>query len=345
MEKKSYNAKSSKKTQTRKSSKPAGSKKTITEEKTDVEQIREESDLELHEAAKSSSTTSSSEGLSGDNQKSHSDQKAYSPSKGSDVDSKRITIVIPYKESAAKGNELLYALRAWDKFFPDADIVIIGDKPEFVNDQIKHIKFPDSLNGETLAGSPNPQIDVAQKLLLACESELVSDYFIISNDDIYPVCPVTLTYIDLPTTMGRLKQRGAPGGMYRENAERTLQALKKAGVKAPWDYATHTPMGVWKKELKEVIEKYNATKKGFLVGTLYMNLSYPSLRPIVIDNGVKSDHPGTQSYVGSAFKKVQSAAMAEAFKTRVFINNDDRGYDSVLPFLKKLFPEKSRFEI
>lgn len=192
--------------------------------------------------------------------------------------------------------------------------------------------------------SRNPQTDVAHKLLEVCNSELVPDYFIISNDDIYPVAPVTITDLDLHTAMGKLGVRGSSGSVYRKNAANTLTALKKAGIKSPWDYATHTPVGVWKKELKEVINKFHADEVGHLVTTLYFNTVWPDHRPILVDNGANPGNPGTQSYVGSAFKKVPSAAMKKAFQERKFINNNDAGWTSVEPFLKMLFPDKSRFE-
>lgn len=253
--------------------------------------------------------------------------------------SRGISIVIPYKGSVAKADELIYAIRAWQKFFPDAQIVIIGDLPKTlsIGTGLVHIEHTPT--------SHNPQIDVAQKLLLACESELVSDAFILTNDDIYPVCPMTLTDIDLHVSKGKLGIKGASGGVYRKNAANTLTALKAEGVKAPDDYATHTPVVMWKKELKEVILKFKANEVGHLLTTLYFNTVWSGHRPVIIDDGNNVDHPGSRSYVACAYKStIPQAVLKQAFATRKFINVNDRGWSVVEPFLKKLFPSKSKFE-
>ena len=247
-----------------------------------------------------------------------------------------ICIVIPFLESAAKADELRYAIRAWEKNLPNVEIILIGDKPAWASDNVLHIPHKPNQS--------NPQVDVAQKLLLACESDLVSDYFIVSNDDIYPVCPISLTYLDLPTANGPLGQKGTAGGTYRKNSDRTLSALKKAGIAKPWDYGTHTPTGFWKSELREVIQQFSADKEGYLISTLYGNLVWSGIRPIIVDNGEKPNHEGTRTYVGSAYKVIAPGVMQKAFDERVFINSNDHGWTSVLPFLKKQFPDKSKFE-
>jgi len=258
------------------------------------------------------------------------------PKSAEESEADPLFIVIPYKEKAASGDELKYALRAWYKFAEGRiQIVIIGDKPAWASDVI-HISHKST--------SPNPQVDVAQKMLLACESELIPEFFIWTNDDIYPVARVNMTLLDLHTAMGRLKQRGAPGGVYCANASRTLSALRKAGVAAPWDYATHTPVVFWKEPLSEIIHQFKADNDGYLVSTLYFNLVYRGDRPILVDNGINEGHPGTRQYIASAFKRVAAAILARAFDERIFINNDDKGWPSVEPFLKKLFSKKSAFE-
>lgn len=323
-----------------------------------VQQLREENDIDLASTALGSG--SGTDGLSGSDTENDNEIPL---SKGDSDDSEipqlsaesqragsGVCIVIPFKESASAANELLYTLRAWDKFLPGCVVLLVGDFPEWANpNKVGHIVHT--------ATSKNPQVDVAQKLLEVCKCPLqdgrdnaehvtggVPDYFIISNDDIYPVAPLTITDLDLHTAMGRLGQRGSAGSLYRKNAANTLESLKAAGIKAPFDYATHTPVGVWKKELAEVIERFKADKVGHLVTTLYFNTVWPDHRPILVDNGASAGNPGTQSYVASVYRKVPPASVKKAFQERKFINNNDAGWSSVEPFLKKLFPDKSRFE-
>ncbi|MEO9474148.1 MAG: hypothetical protein ABJG41_01395 [Cyclobacteriaceae bacterium] len=257
-----------------------------------------------------------------------------------------LVVVIPYKESAAKGDELRYALRAWDKFLPNVQIAIVGDLPDFLcaNGQKPKANSTDVIHIPHTPTQNNPQVDVAQKLLAAIQSGLLPEYFIISNDDIYPLAPLTISDIDIHTVMGRLGKRGSAGSVYQKNAENTLKALKQSGIKKPWDYATHTPVGVWGDKLAEVISAFAADSVGYLVSTLYFNTQFPDSRPIIVDNGNNTGHPGTRSYVGSVFKKANTAAVQKAFDERKFMNNNDAGWSCVEPILKKLFPSPSRFE-
>jgi len=249
-----------------------------------------------------------------------------------------IHIVIPYRHASAKGDELIYALRAWQKFFPLSRIVIIGDiHPKLDQNSIEYIPFKET--------SKNPQINTAAKMLAIIESKVVPDYFIWSNDDIYPVTTLTISEIDLITAEGPLKARGSDGGLFRKNSARTVAALKKEGITDGFDYVTHTPVGFWKDKLRDVIKKFGADKEGHLIATLYFNYVWNGHRPVIIDNGVNPNHKGTQSYVACVFNgKVSDRKLEQAFSERKFINHNDAGYEKVLPFLKKLFPKKSSFE-
>ena len=286
-----------------------------------VKKPREERDIEL-EAARGSG--SSDEGIQEDGKGELAIQQL------------EVLLIIPYKASVAKADELRYALRAWDKFFPQAVILLVGDLPDWASDKVIYIPHTPV--------SANPQVDVAQKLLAACQSDQVPDYFFLSNDDIYPVAPVTISDVDIQKASGRLGVRGSANSLYRKNAARTLEALKTEGIKAPWDYATHTPVGVWKKELEDVITRFRAQEEGHLVTTLYFNTVWKGHRPVLVDTGEHPAHKGTQSYVASVFRQVHRSVVARAFAERKFINNNDSGWSSVEPFLKKAFPEKSRFE-
>ncbi|MFY0628648.1 MAG: hypothetical protein JXR07_20285 [Reichenbachiella sp.] len=240
-------------------------------------------------------------------------------------------VVIPFKKAPAKGNELQFALRAWAKHLPGCKIVIIGDREDWFSDEVIHIEHEHV--------SKNPQIDVAHKMMAAIASDEVPEVFIWSNDDIYPMAPMSAADLDFHKSMGRLKLRGASGGMYRDNSERTLVALKKAGIKKPWDYACHAPTVFDKEGLATVIAKFKADQKGFLVSTLYFNINFPEDRPVVVSNGREG------SIVASVFRgNVNKHLLEAAINERKFINNNDAGWPAVLPYLKKLFPDPSEFE-
>jgi len=242
------------------------------------------------------------------------------------------TIVIPYKKEAAAGFELLYALRAWDKNLPGCKVVVIGDREDWFSDEIVHIG--------TLALSNNPQIDVAYKLMVAIEAPEVPAKFIWSNDDIYPVTPLHLADLELLTTSGKLGEtKPNVNGMYLENLQRTLSALKEK-ASSFWDYSTHTPFVFEKDKLADILEQYQPYQEGYLISSLYFNTYFPDVVPIKIPGG-KAD-----PYVGFVYKENPDLEILKhAIENRKFINHNNKGYKQVIKLIEQKFKDKSRFEL
>lgn len=242
-----------------------------------------------------------------------------------------ICIVIPYLAAKAKGGELRYAVRAWEKGMRSVRIVIVGDKPAWAGKALEHIPHKPV--------STNPQVDVAHKMMAAIASDLVPDVFVWTNDDIYTLCPVELADIITLKSHGRLANRGKSNGVYQENAKRTLEALKKQGIAAPYDYATHTPVVVEKEGLAKVIEQFGCDKEGHLVYTLYANMFFKDHRPIVTQND------GRGSIIASVYRpNPDTRILDKVLATRKWVNNNDAGWTALEPKLKELFPDKCRFE-
>jgi len=241
------------------------------------------------------------------------------------------TVVIPFLAKASRGNELQFAVRAWTKHLPNCRIIVIGDAMPWFGKDIIHIPHKPTQD--------NPQIDVAHKLMAAIASEEVPDFFILSNDDIYPVANLTISEIDVLKANGRLTSRGAPGSTYAKNTENTLKALRKVGIENPYDFATHTPVTIHKNELAETIQQFECDKVGHLIYSLYANTFFIGHRPIITDNGAGG------SIVASVFRANPNLeVLGRAFDERKFINHNDAGWTAVIPFLKERFGEKCRFE-
>lgn len=240
-------------------------------------------------------------------------------------------VVIPYKKTAAKGLEILYALRAWAKNLPNCKIVIIGDPEDYFSDEV--IVIPAAVESE------NPQIDVTLKMLQAIASDDVPSTFIWSNDDIYPVTPIHVADLLLLTCSGKLGEtKSTINGTYQENYKRTLNFLKENGLPCN-DYSTHTPYVFDKFDLANVISEAQADEEGFLISSLYFNKVHPDIVPVKITGGPKG------AYVVYVYRDNPDLnVVTEAFKTRKFVNHNNKGYAPVLPLLKKHFPDKSRFE-
>lgn len=242
-----------------------------------------------------------------------------------------ICVVIPYVSKLAQGEELKHAIRAWEKHLPDlGSIIIVGDSEDWFGKDIVHIPHKRM--------SLNPQLDVADKLATVIASSLVDQAFVWSNDDIYPISRVYPEDLMVRKAMGPLKLRGAEGSAYRENSANTMKALKNTGISG-YDYATHLPVIFEKDKLAETLSRFECQKIGHLISTLYFNMHYPDDRPIILSVAatgsilaiVRSENPVPQ-------------IMDAVFKERKFINHNERGYKPCLPYLKKLLPQKSRFE-
>lgn len=242
------------------------------------------------------------------------------------------TVVIPFKAAPAAGNELQYAIRAWEHHYPALKhIIIIGDAPLFANDKL--IVIPHT------SVSTNPQIDVAHKMALAIASELVPNEFIWSNDDIYPVQKLTEDDVRMITYNGQLSEKDT-GRSYSKNRLSTVNALKEAGFDT-LDFATHTPVVFEKDLLASVLDNYKCLEVGRLISSLYFNSLNYNQKPILVDDGKK----GKGNYVVAVRRSgVTMAQLVEAIKTRKFLYHTDEGWPLVAQYIKGKLLNKSSFE-
>lgn len=248
-------------------------------------------------------------------------------------DSEDPVIVIPYKKDSAAGDELKFAVRAWERYLPGCKIVVIGDAEPWFSPELIHI--------DVEPVDSNPQIDVARKMIIAIASDEIPEKFIWSNDDIVPVSHVHLADIELPKVNGKLIVTDDQAKrIYGINKKRTIDILNEHGFPT-WDYSTHTPFLFSKSRLAFIIDLYNADEEGHLVSSLYFNRETPeNLRPVKITGG--------KDCVFAAYVYREDPPMdivKKAFAERKYVNYNDRGYKAVKGILQEMFPEKSRFEV
>lgn len=241
-----------------------------------------------------------------------------------------VCVVIPYVHDKANGDELRYALRAWEKHLPGCRIVLIGDKPDFISDLVHHI--------EGLALGANPQIDVAKKLMQAIASEEVPSSFIFTNDDIYPVAPVDLEDLKVLRCNGILgqKKNATPGYLEKTNA--TIAALS-AENSPLFDYGTHLPVVYEKYNLAQILSHFKAEERGLLISSLYFNSVFYDQEPEIVKGNADGTHV---AYIYRA--NPNKELLEKVFETRNFINHNSEGYAPTLPLLQKHFPGTSKFE-
>lgn len=249
-----------------------------------------------------------------------------------------LSVVIPYVKKLAQGDELKYALRGWDRHFKENfNLVIIGDREPWMSDQVHVI--------EAKRMSENPPIDIANKMLLAIESELVSKKFVWTNDDQYLVSPVMMADLETLKCTGRLEKKALSGSLYLENKARTFRILKEVKGKDPiWDYSTHFPFVFKKEDLASLINEFELTKQAMLIATLYYNMVYPFFIPYNLEtqNALEHDNLKAGVYRPNADLK----RLRRLIPWKKVIGNSERGYSKeFMLIVQEMLPWKSRFEI
>ncbi|WP_433895190.1 hypothetical protein [Sphingobacterium mizutaii] len=258
---------------------------------------------------------------------------------------RKIAVLIPYLKSEADGDELKFALRSLEQNLKENfSVVIIGDREDWFSPEIVHIPHqPHLIKEECDCPIPsmvrNPQADVTHKIFTAIASGEIDGDFILTNDDIFLLGPTHLSDIAVLKAFGLLDKGGKEGGIYNQNIKRTAKALE--GNNLPLHrYGAHIPVLLNAESIIDVIEKYNATERGFLLTSLYFNERHPEARPIQVTGTVND------SILASAYRAdIPKDVLEDVFRTRKFINCNSKGWSAIKPFLEKAFPNPSSYEL
>lgn len=158
-------------------------------------------------------------------------------------------VVIPYRRSPTQ--ELMYALRSLKNLQHDK-VFIIGDKPSWLSDKARHIRFRQTMD---IAANT-----LAIMNLAACHPE-VSEDFIWMPDDVFVMRRVLASthhrgrYAEI---LQAYKNRGIVSGYYIRRMQSTYSQLLRMGIKDPLCYELHIPFVVNKQmwnSVKDHIKK------------------------------------------------------------------------------------------
>lgn len=245
-------------------------------------------------------------------------------SSGSVMKNSKIDVVYVYKE-VDDSEELKYSIRSVAKNWPHRKIWIVGDKPEWANDNIGIINPMGGFKAYSRYQ------DVNNKLRAVCKNHRVSDPFWFFNDDFFimeEMDPAEFkTYYD-----GSLKQRhddlkesftALKTWPYLRGFEFAEKALKTNGCKSFKNYETHVPILFCKKEIKEVV---NVFPKAVCRRSIYMNFFHPN-------EGVQ--HEDVKKYEYTDMVEIEDALLSTN-------NNSFKG--NVGDYIKKMFKEKCEYE-
>lgn len=247
----------------------------------------------------------------------------------------RVTVCIPYVKSLAQGNELQLALRGWAEYFKeDMNVVVIGDREDWMSDLVHVI--------ECERFSTNPPLDVVHKMMLAIESDLVSEKFIWANDDQYLISPCMLADFETLKCTGRLGDKGTGSSLYQQNKKRTFDELLKNN-QSTWDFSTHIPFVFEKERLLRMIEGLNLTEVPHLVATLYFNAYFPGFVPYECEGPAALENDNLK--VGVYRPNADLDRLKNLIQRKKLISNSESGWTEKLSeILNSYFSFQCRFE-
>lgn len=152
------------------------------------------------------------------------------------------SIVIPYK--ASNSDELRYALRSL-KNYKHKDLWIIGDKPDFINDDVNYLPYRQTA-------------DIAQNTLniikMACENPDITENFVLMHDDMYFMRKISAIPVYHRGTYDEVLEgyKNRLSNYYLRRMKNTKVHLMKLGVEKPLCYELHIPFTINKSKWLEL---------------------------------------------------------------------------------------------
>jgi hypothetical protein len=216
--------------------------------------------------------------------------------------------------------ELRYSIRSVVQSFPDSNIWVVGGKPTWYAGNYINIK-------QVLTKYRN----AIQNLNAICNSNEISEKFILMNDDFYIVKNINTieTYHGgLLLDKINLYQKINSNSNYTRKLAATYKKIKSLNIENPLDYELHVPMIMEKKKLKQILQNNDQ----FLWRSIYGN---------VFSVG------GEQMEDVKVYTKGPLVLKSYNLKKddHIYLSSADTSFDMILSnILKKQFTEKTKYE-
>lgn len=226
-------------------------------------------------------------------------------------------------------NELRFSLRSVEKNLRSfRNIVIVGFKPAFLQNVI-HIPAIDIFDSAL-----NADGNMTAKLLLACNTQGLSDNFIFMNDDFIFLQPMEASKI-ATFHKGDMKSRDRTfweQQFYRSRLRRTFETLRDRG-ETTLQYDYHAPMPMNKINFIKVMQQYNyAEGIGLTFRSLYGNTMKVPTEPLTDQKKILYGYYSLEQ-------------LTEIAKKSLFLGYNDQALkNSFKIWLNQTFPVKSSFE-
>lgn len=220
--------------------------------------------------------------------------------------------------------ELVYSLRSLVNIPHDKVFVVGGCPSELDASKIIHIP---------IVQSGNKYKNTTNSLRYICQDSRVSDDFVLMNDDFFILEPITDPVKELNLCRGTIREvldemrkRHNFDGQYMIGMNQMDIYLKDLGYKEPLSYELHIPFIINKNKFLRLfslpnLESIKVLHKRSLYGNMYLKDS----------------------------KKIKDVKIYRDFFVPIgsdkFLSTEDISFPRVKNYLKKLFPNKSDFEL
>ncbi len=252
--------------------------------------------------------------------------------------------------------DLRYSLRSIDAHFDGGyQVLLIGDRPPGFGNGIwsqLHTKQPSDFFPRCL--------DVNRKMEWVLQCPWVGEEFVHIHDDQLLVDHCTLNTLRRRVARNEVKSDDLGYGgsaQHTRLVQRTVAALREAGVQRVWNYETHLPRVFNTQKMREVFEKFKPTENRLLYSTLYYNWVHKDTPPDALlgplDN-IKAAYYGMAHADGYSIPRLpremhpalKEQQLYNSMFGKAFLNYNNKGRTpELLNVLKRMFPLPGPYEV
>lgn len=229
------------------------------------------------------------------------------------------------KESRWHDAEIKYSVRSVEKYLQNyRNIIIIGEKPAFFNNEIIHIPAKDEFG--------NKATNIMTKILKAANHRGITKQFMLFNDDYFLLKPTDATTYPhyYKNTLPQALEKNRSNHEFYSHLNATIKALEGQSLPLK-NFDSHYPILYDKHKVRMVVDMYEwAIPFGYVFKSLYCNTV--GIEGIMLED-CKINHP----HILSNWPNLT--------KGRHMFSIGDRCVNkSMEQYLTNLYPDKSKYE-
>jgi hypothetical protein len=216
--------------------------------------------------------------------------------------------------------ELRYSIRSVLDSFPDANIWVVGGKPDWYSGNYIEVKQAGHM-----------YTNMFNNLKAIHDSDQISNKFILMNDDFFIVNKIKkIDYFYSGTLEEKISSYKEMTGSssYVTRLSDTNNRLRKYKIDSPIDYEMHMPFPMEKKKLKKILD----SDFQYLVRSMYGNLNAVGGKKV----------QDVKVYIHGGLTK---KSFDYQNKKTNFLSSTDESFLEILEILKEKFPNASNCEI